>query len=134
MDENSELTYIERSIEIENTEPLSDAFTSCDNVTSMIKSVSYRLADNNNMELRAELLVLTKLTKTENIQAVMSVTDCGETENKDDCALTLYFADEGESVWDIAKRYRTDKKALCIENNLTQKELTDKMLLLIPKL
>lgn len=134
LDENSELTYIERSIEIDNTEPLSDSFTSCDNITAMIKSVSYRLADNNNMELRAELLVLAKLTKTENIQAVMSVTDCGESCDKDDCALTLYFADEGESIWDIAKRYRTDKRALCIENNLSQKELTDKMLLLIPKL
>ena len=134
LDENSELTYIERSIEIENTESLSDAFTSCDNVTAMIKSVSYRLADNNNMELRAELLVLTKLTKTENIQAVMAVNDCGKVENRDNCALTLYFADEGESVWDIAKRYRTDKKALCVENNLSQKKLAEKMLLLIPKL
>ncbi len=133
LDENSELTYIERSIEIDNTEPLSDTFTNCDNVTSMIKSVSYRLADNNNMELRAELLILTKLTKTENIQAVMSVSDCGKPDDKDDCALTLYFAEEGESVWDIAKRYRTDKKALCIENNLGEKDLTDKMLLLIPK-
>ena len=99
----------------------------------MIKSVSYRIADNNNMELRVELLILTKLIKTENIQAVMSVSDCGELENADSCALTLYFADEGESVWNIAKRYRTDKMALCIENNLSEKDLTDKMLLLIPK-
>lgn len=133
LDENSELTYIERSIDVDNTEALSDTFTACENVSSMIKSVSYRLADNNNMELRAELLVLSKLTKTENIQAVMSVTDCGEPAGDDNCALTLYFADEGESVWEIAKRYRTDQKALCIENNLTEKELSDKMLLLIPK-
>ena len=133
LDENSELTYIERSVEIDNTESLNDTFTSCDNVTSMIKSVSYRIADNNNMELRVELLILTKLIKTENIQAVMSVSDCGEPENADSCALTLYFADEGESVWNIAKRYRTDKMALCIENNLSEKDLTDKMLLLIPK-
>ncbi len=133
LDDNSELTYVERCIEIDNTESLSDTFNGCDNITSMIKSVSYRLADNNNMELRAELLVLTKLIKTENIQAVTSVIDCGEPEDKDDCALTLYFADEGENVWDIAKRYRTDKMALCIENNLDKKELTEKMLLLIPK-
>ena len=133
LDENSELTYIERTVDVENEEPLGDTYTSCSDVTSMIKSVSYRLADNNTMELRAELLILSKLVKTENVQAVASITDCGKIEEDDTCALTLYFAESGENVWDIAKRYRTDKKALCIENNLTDKDLTEKMLLLIPK-
>ncbi len=133
LDENSQLTYIERSVEIDNTEQLSDIFTGCRDVTSMIKSLSYRLTDNNNMELRAELSVLTKLVKTENVQVVSSIADCGEITDTDNCALTLYFAEDGESIWDIAKRYRTNKNDLCVENNLGEKEFTEKMLLLIPK-
>lgn len=133
LDENSELTYIERTVEIESEEPLSQAFNCFSDVTSMVKSISYRLSDNNNMELRAEISILTKLMKTENIQAVAAVTDCGKIQCDDTCALTLYFAESGEKVWDIAKRYRTDKKALCIENSLSDQSLADKMLLLIPK-
>lgn len=133
LDENSELMYIERSVDIENTENLDNTYSVCRDVTAMIKSVSYRLTDDNNMELRAELSVLTKLVKTENLQAVSSIIDCGEIDLDDACALTLYFAESGEKVWDIAKRYRTDKKALCVENNLNDTCLTDNMLLLIPK-
>ncbi|MDO4419541.1 MAG: hypothetical protein Q4B92_04170 [Ruminococcus sp.] len=67
------------------------------------------------------------------MQAVVGVTDCGKLQGDDTCALTLYFAESGEKVWDIAKRYRTDKAALCIENNLKEQSLAEKMLLLIPK-
>ena len=133
LDENSELTYIERSVDIESEEDLTDAFTACRDITSMVKSVSYRLGDGNTMELRAEVYILTKLVRVENVRTVSSVIDAGELKDKDDCALTLYFAESDESVWDIAKRYRTDKNALCRENGLSDKKLRDKMLLLIPK-
>ncbi len=133
LDENSELLYIERSIDIENEEPLDDTYTASSDVSAMVKSISYRLTDNNLMELRAELSVMTKLLKTESIQAVSSIVDCGKIDDEDTCALTLYFAESGENIWDIAKRYRTDKKALCIENNLSDSSLSENMLLLIPK-
>lgn len=133
LDDANELVYVERSIDVVSEEDLSDTFTACRDVTSMVKSVSYRLGDNNTMELRAEIYILTKLVKVDNVRAVSAVTDTGEPVDSDDCALTLYFADEDESVWDIAKRYRTDKNALCRENNLNEKKLREKMLLLIPK-
>lgn len=133
-DDNSELVYIERSVDIENEEPLSAAFTCGSDISSMIKSVSYRLSDGNTLELRAEIYVLTKLKKTENINIVSAVTDEGSVDFSEPSALTLYFAEEGESVWEIAKRYKTDKNALCAENNLSEDSLSEKMLLLIPGL
>ena len=133
LDEDSQLVYIERSVDIESEEPLSAVFTKSVDITSMIKSISYRLTDSINMELRAEVTILTKLVKTESVQAVSSVVDCGNFDLSDDCALTLYFADAGEKVWDISKRYRTDKNALCVENSLSSESLAEKMLLLIPK-
>lgn len=133
LDENSELAYIERSIEILSEEPLSDIFTKCTDLTAMIKSVSFRLGENNTLELRAEAYILTKLVKTESIHAVSKVTDCGQWDKGDTCSLTLYYAQQGEAVWDIAKRYRTDKKALCAENSINGSDLKDRMLLLIPK-
>ena len=132
-DDNGELQYLERSVEISGKEALSGKFTICSDITSMIKSLSFRLSDGNNLELRAELYVLTKLKKRENIRFVSALRDTGELRNTDNCALTLYYADSEESVWEIAKRYKTDKNRLLRENKLSEDILEDKMLLLIPK-
>ena len=132
-DDNGELQYLERSVEISGKEALSGKFTICSDITSMIKSLSFRLGDGNNLELRAELYVLTKLKKRENIRFVSALRDTGELRNTDNCALTLYYADSEESVWEIAKRYKTDKNRLLRENKLSEDILEDKMLLLIPK-
>lgn len=132
-DSNDELQYIERSVEISGKEPLSGEYSLCTSVTSMIKSLSFRLGEDNNLELRAEVYVMTKLKKLENIRFVSSLRNMGEIEDADNCALTLYYADSQESVWEIAKKYKTNKDMLVNENNLTEDVLEDKMLLLIPK-
>lgn len=47
--------------------------------------------------------------------------------------LTLYFADKGEKLWDIAKRYNTSMDAIRCENNLETDSLPERSMLLIPK-
>ena len=50
------------------------------------------------------------------------ITDIECDENKmyedSDCALTIYFSTQGESVWEIGKRYHTKKEAIASANNL----------------
>ncbi len=133
LDSNSEIIYLERSIDINHDETLSMLYTGVSDVSSLVKSISYRLTDAENLELRAEILVFTKLVKTENLQAVSEITDIGKCIRDESCALTLYFAEADESVWDIAKRYKTDRNALVKENDITGEFLPDKMLLLIPE-
>lgn len=132
LNSQSELVYLERSIDIKSDEPLGMLYSACSDYSAMVKSLSYRLTDDNTMELRAEVLILTKLLKNESVMAVTSVENAGECISRENCALTLYFADSQEKVWDIAKRYKTNRDALCRENNLTTDTLDDKMLLLIP--
>lgn len=48
------------------------------------------------------------------------------------CALTIYYADKGESLWDIAKRYNTAIDSVLEENSLDSDVLEDRMMLLIP--
>ena len=50
------------------------------------------------------------------------------------CALTLYFADEGENLWNISKAHNTRLEPLLRENNLDEIELDSAQMLLIPKL
>lgn len=52
----------------------------------------------------------------------------------DTTAMRLYYADAGERVWDIARRCRTSPDAVREENDLRDEVLTDKAVLLIPKI
>lgn len=47
--------------------------------------------------------------------------------------LTIYYADKGESIWEIAKMYNTSMNAVKQENELENDTLPDRRMLLIPK-
>jgi len=49
-----------------------------------------------------------------------------------DWALGVYYADQGESVWDIGKSYNTSVQAIMDENGLDQDCLPQRTMLLIP--
>ncbi len=51
-------------------------------------------------------------------------------ENKS--SLTIYFADKGETVWNIARKYCTTVEAILKENDLTENILSAGKMLLIP--
>ena len=53
---------------------------------------------------------------------------------EDRCALTIYYADQGESVWDIAKKYNTSIAGVMEENGLDDDILPQRTMLLIPML
>ena len=47
-----------------------------------------------------------------------------------DYALKLYFADDGEDIWDIAKKYKTSVSAVMEENDLGGDSVSGRMLLI----
>lgn len=51
---------------------------------------------------------------------------------RSDAALTVYFADEGEELWDIARKYNTTVEAVEQENGMSGDRVTQKCMLLIP--
>lgn len=69
---------------------------------------------------------------SENVVADMSLDETKPREIKQK-TLTLYFADGGESLWNIAKRYNTSVEAIKRENNLEEDTLQERSMLLIPK-
>lgn len=50
----------------------------------------------------------------------------------EDVALKLYFADEGENVWDIAKRYNTSVRSIIEDNGLEGEQIEKRGMMLIP--
>lgn len=52
--------------------------------------------------------------------------------NENLAPLTLYYADKGERIWDIAKRYNTSINAILEENDIDYMEIPKRGMLLIP--
>ena len=45
----------------------------------------------------------------------------------------MYYAEKGENIWDIAKRYGTGCTKIAEENELSGETLAERMMLIIPK-
>ncbi len=108
----------------------------CDGVesaTACAESLSYRILDDRTLELRAEIgyriTVCSKVSRT----AVTAVTaDDDAPVREQDSALILYYADAGEQVWDISKRFCSRPEDIMAENALEDDVLHGDIMLLIP--
>lgn len=85
------------------------------------------------LELKTELSASGIILSSEMRKYVsdISVTNDNQTGN-DRCALTIYFCDEKETVWDIAKRYKTTVDAIKSENEIDNDYIESKRMILIP--
>lgn len=99
-----------------------------------IASVSYSMVSNEEIEVRAEVKVCGNLYKCSYYNVVSSITidESMKKERNDEAVLRLYFADVGEMVWDIAKRFNTSVDSILSENNLDFDQLENRGMLLIP--
>lgn len=98
-----------------------------------VVSTTYSLAPGS-IDLRADC-ALTAIVYTMSNENLVSDINLDESKPRPSHhkALTLYFADKGEGLWDIAKRYNTSMDAIRRENNLETDTLPERSMLLIPK-
>ena len=125
--------YFERSIDI--TKEIQGNFSANTVLDSEFEvvSMSYRLGEENNLELRCEIKYSIMTGNKENFVIVSKI--IGNEDNpirKNKCALTLYYAQIGENLWDIAKSYNTKVDMIYEENNLENNVLENQQMLLIP--
>lgn len=88
-----------------------------------VVSCGYHIVSPTEIELRVELSVRGILYYKQEVQLIADVTFDPEKPKKrlDDTTLRLYFADQGENIWKIAKRYNTSVAAI-LENNVIEDE------------
>lgn len=90
-----------------------------------VENISYRITGNSGVEISAEITVWGTASHTSVCRAV-----CGmhgdETRCKNDGqgTVSLYYASENESLWDIARSHGVSIHSLCEENGLTDSECT----------
>ncbi len=130
MDE--ELVLIDRQVDISHNHEFQKTFSHIDSLKCCVSSISYRLGDNTDIELRLELCYKALLWNDISVREIKSVNKLSESmKEKNKTPLILYYAGTGEKIWDISKRYNTCIDTLREENSLTCDELEcDKMLMI----
>ena len=129
---DGETKHLSRDVDF-NYNPSVDGCDGIENASACIDSLSYRIIDEHTIELRAEIgyrmTVCSCVTRT----AVTQITaDDDAPVRQPDNALILYYADKGEQVWEIAKRFCSRPADILSENDLEEDTLTEDIMLLIP--
>ena len=132
-DKDGGLVYIERSRELSKEIPTEERFENVDGNSASIVSLSYRMCDGNTVEIRPEIRYCLTLSDTKQLKAVTSVVsdDTAKLRRKP-CSLILYYASQGERIWDIAKSFNIAVKSVTDENQIDEDILAAPRMLLIP--
>lgn len=108
-----------------------NSFAECE---AVVKHCSYNMTSDSRIETETEIKLCCRISERKAVKAVaeLIIDEEKKLERKDNTAFRIYFAEAGESIWDIAKRYGTDHKAIMESNSLENGILEAKQPLLIP--
>ena len=133
IDVKGEPFYTERMVDFEHKKDwnCSGENTTCD-VEPMLKSMTFRINTKNSVEIKSEISLKAIATSMENFKVIDEISADEDNPKEKDASLTIYYADKGESIWDIARSYCTSVDLIKQENNITEDVLTKRGMLLIP--
>lgn len=135
-DEKGEPAFAQRKIPYEYKRPASieNCILTC-RPSCTVTASSYVLGEANHLDARVELNVHGFIFREEEKSVLTEVTvDTSKVKTLKTASLTVYFADAGETLWDIAEKYNTTVDAIIRENHITDSVVNKKCKLLIPKI
>lgn len=125
--------YFEQNSDIEHSLALQAACEVSLEPSADIVSLSYNLVGKEKIDIRCELMVRGCIYCTVRQRAIGEIVlDENSEKKKEKSKLYIYYADKGESIWDIAKYYNTSANLIWEENNVSSDTLGEKQMLLIP--
>ncbi|MGM9936919.1 MAG: SPOCS domain-containing protein [Candidatus Ornithomonoglobus sp.] len=100
------------------------------NIKAVVKHVSYNLNSAGGLELRCLLDIESKLQKVTEIDNITDITaEDKETRN----GIVIYFSREGDTLWEIAKRYAVPQEMIKKYNNVDEDSMGSRMKIFIPR-
>lgn len=126
-----EMRWVERDLDF-SYNPSADGFDSIDAVRAEVDSLSYRIVNDSTVEVRAEVRYSLTVSRTVTRSALVSTAaDEDDRGYDEDDSLIICYAERGERIWDVAKRYHTRPDAILDENSLRDGVLEEDTMLLI---
>lgn len=127
--------YVERILEFNYVPDIPEKVENIIFELSVVpESIDYDIVNKNNVNLKLNLNVYgAAYTIQKNSMITSAKTDEEIPSNKDTSAsLTIYYASQGESLWDIARKYYTSVNSIKKENDLSESVVKESGMLLIP--
>lgn len=134
IDSGGDIQYLERQTDYEYLRRLEngDVPVNCDPVVRA-GAMDYVLSGESKVDVRIELTVTASIFEMVEKKVVTQISLMEDQPKKTAAsALTIYYCDAGENVWDIAVRYNTTVQAIMGENQLADETVPEKCMLLIP--
>ena len=98
-----------------------------------VSALDYVMGSEGRLDVRLELSITASVFELVEKKVITDLTLMEEHPKAvQAAALTIYYCDAGEDVWDIAVRYNTTVQAIMGENQLTEETVPEKCMLLIP--
>ncbi len=93
--------------------------------------ISTNMTDDNTMYVESNVAFSILLFEKTNYTVICDVNFSDEQDKKRDSKIVLYYAEKGEILWDIAKKYCTSVNIIKRDNNLNSEKINDNCMLLI---
>ena len=128
--------YFER--ELQFSKELNDDISNQDLSQSQfylsVQKIDYKILNQNSVELKLKAQIFYNLCSTKNLQIVSEVysDDLSKKAKDSNVSLIIYYADAGETLWDIAKNYCTTVDKIKDENEFDFDVLDSNRAILIP--
>ena len=98
-----------------------------------ISACSCVVTGESRLELKTELVLSGIILSSSICKYIGAIEKSGDLNKKEKaCALTIYFCEKGESIWNIAKKYSTTVDAVMHENNMDSDVTQKACMMLIP--
>ena len=126
--------YTEKNVEFEIGSNLKESYENlrC-SADIQLRDIEWRITAADKIELKIKSGVMCDIYSCESMRVISDIQVLKESDKTDDnTALTLYFANKNEELWDIAKRYNTTTEAIEIENGIKGAFTEKEGMLLIP--
>lgn len=125
---------LENDVPFEHELPGSVCDCAGSRITACAGGVAYNLAGSNAIEVSCEVKLRGYVCEVAPRSFITSVTldETKPVERDRECSLKLYYAEPGESPWEIAKRCRTSLKGVIEENDIDGETVENGGMLLIP--
>lgn len=135
MDNENSPFYIERIVDFTHEHKSAEIGKDLSTHSEVdVTSISYRLTGSDSLELRLELYIEASIYEVTLYKFISDISINEDKPKKHDqsAALTIYYADEGEDLWDIARKYNTSLEAVKVQNDIDNDILPERKMLLIP--
>ena len=134
-EESGDSSYFEKIIDFKYKYPLN---SNSDNLTAQpqitLNSCGYTILSEKSLDIHLELTISAVIYEQNELSAVtgISIDEEKNEECNNDNAMVVYFAEKGEKLWDIAKKYFASIEEIKTLNDISADVLENNMTILLP--